>query len=181
MRSKAIQGMFWCAAALARIGLALATVGAVADEAVGREDLTPLVGRIVPVEPLLSEVDADTGFIRFMANVPTNGCEIVATVGGRPLGPIAEGRHVVDVKLVETATGKVRCENSYPFIARRRQAVRAVGRKLNNFVTEVVNTELKDGVYTFENPRVGQVFIGFDKPYEKAKAYLDGIHEPVVL
>ena len=142
---------------------------------------TPLIGRIVPVEPLLTEVDAETGFIRFLPNVRTNGCELVATVDGRPLGPIAEGRHEVNVKLVETATGKVRCENTYPFIARRRKAASAVGRKLNNFVTEVVNTELKDGTYAFENPRFGQVFIGFDKPYKKTKAYLDGIREPVVV
>ena len=140
----------------------------------------PLVGRIVPVEPLLSEVDADTGRIRFLANMNTNGCKIVATVDGRPLGPVPEGRHEVNVKLVEKQTGKVRCENTYPFIAKKRKPQPQVGRKLNNFVTEVLNTELKDGEYSFTNPRRGYVFIGFDQPYEKAKAYLSGVMEPVV-
>ena len=143
---------------------------------------TPLVGRIVPVEPLMSEVDADTGMIRFLANFNTNGCEFVAMVDGKhPLGlPIAEGRHEVNIKCVETSTGKVRCENTYPFIAKKKRPQQVVGRRLNNFVTEVINTELRNGEYTFTNPRIGQVFIGFDKPYEKAKAYLSGTMAPVI-
>ena len=140
----------------------------------------PLIVRIVPVEPLLSEVDADTGYIRFMANTSTNGCTIVAKIDGKDPGPIAEGPHEVTVKLVETATGKVRCENTYPFTAKKRKPPVKVGRKLNNFVTEVLNVELKDGIYKFTNPRKGQVFIGFEGCGDRAKAYLSGIREPVI-
>ena len=142
--------------------------------------VAPMTARLVPVEPLLSAVDARTGFIRFRANVPTNGCEIVATVDGKPLGPIAEGRHEVVVKLIETATGRVKVENTYPFLAVVPKLVKPVGRRLNNFVVEVVDAELKDGEYRFENPRKGWVFIGFDKDHRDAQAFLDGIEGPVI-
>ena len=141
----------------------------------------PMVARVVPVEPLMSNVDATTGYMRFRANTDTNGCEIVATVDGKPLGPMAEGRHEVTVKLVEKATGKVRAENVYPFLAKIPKPVPEVGRRLNNFVTEVVNAPLKDGTYAFTNPRRGWVFIGFDKPYPGAEAYLSGLADPVVV
>ena len=140
----------------------------------------PVIGRIVPVEPLLSEVDATTGTMRFVANVPTNGCEIVATVDGKPLGPVAPGRHKVVVRLVEKATGKVRIENTYPFIAKMPKPARSVGRRLNNFVTEVVSTALRDGEYDFCNPRKGWVFIALEGAGMDAKAYLGGFEGAVV-
>ena len=54
-------------------------------------------------------------------------------------------------------------------------------KRLNNMVHEILDIPLKNGETTFENPREGWVFIGFDKPYPNAKAYLDGGEKPVVL
>lgn len=141
-----------------------------------------MIPRVVPVEPLLNEVDASTGRMRFRANVPTNGCTFVATVDdGRPLGPMSEGRHRLTVKLVETRTGKIRAENSYNIVARRPQPAKTVGRRLNNFVTELANVPLENGEYPFENPRLGWIYISFDQAEAGTKGYLNGFDEPVVV
>ena len=151
-------------------------------ESVAADVVSPIVGRVVPVEPLLAEVDATTGFMRFRANVPTNGCEIVATYDdGRPLGPMNEGRHLVTVKLVERESGKVRISNDYEIFAKMPVPKKKVGRRLNNFVVELVNVELKDGEYAFENPRRGWVWFDLGAAGRDAKGFLSGFGEPVLV
>ena len=95
------------------------------------------VARIVPIDPILYEVDAKTGKMEFrVTGMDTNGCDIVAEVDGKPLGPMSEGEHELTVKLVSRSDGTVRLMNKYPIVAKYFDN-RKIGRKLNNFVTEV--------------------------------------------
>ncbi len=139
------------------------------------------VARIVPTDPLLYELDASTGRMTFMVTgMETNGCDIVAEVDGAPLGPMSEGAHELTVKLVSRTDGAVKLSNRYPIVAKRIRKNKAFGRRLNNFVTEVLREPLSNGERIFENPRDGWVFIGFDRPYPKTRAFLDGNADPVV-
>ncbi len=156
--------------------------------------------RMVPVDPLLSEVDAQSGRLTFYYvgaladGVAESAHEVVATVDGGnavraklgedrratvAFGALAEGAHDIEVAL-SAPGGTMLCRHRYGITARTKRA-KAVGRRLNNFVTEILDAPLTDGEVTFENPREGWVFIGFDKPYAAAKAYLDGGVEPVVV
>ncbi|MBO5940755.1 MAG: hypothetical protein J6R18_06140 [Kiritimatiellae bacterium] len=138
------------------------------------------VARIVPIDPILYEVDAKTGKMEFrVTGMDTNGCDIVAEVDGKPLGPMSEGEHELTVKLVSRSDGAVKLMNRYPIVAKHFDN-RKIGRKLNNFVTEILREPLRNGEYAFENPREGWVFIGFDKPYVKARAFLNGFSDAVV-
>ena len=155
--------------------------------------------RLVPVDPLLDVVDAEIGRMTFYYVGSLDGpagtfaaeasIDGVATVRAAisddrhatiAFGAIAEGRHEIDVALVPKSGGPDVCRHRYGITARKgRRAV--VGRRLNNFVTELVNAPLVDGDAVFDNPRDGWVFVGFDRPYAATKAYLDSGVEPVVV
>lgn len=176
--------MFVRAVAVAACGFAVAAVP------------TP---RLVPVDPLLSEVDARSGRLTFhyvgalADGAAATGHIAVATVDGArtvraklgddrrasvELGALAEGAHEIEVSL-HAPSGAALCRHRYGITARTAH-LRNVGRRLNNFVTEVLDVPLADGEVRFGNPREGWVFIGFDRPHVSAKAYLDGGAEPVV-
>lgn len=154
-----------------------------------------LGARIVPVDPLLDEVSARDGRMTFFWNdePAAEGGRLSASVDGRSavcatlgadrratveLGRLAPGEHCVKVSL-ETASGVRLSENNYVITAV--EPPRPIGgRRLNNFVTEILDAPLADGEFTFDNPRNGWVFIGFDRPYPSASARLDDGAEPVV-
>jgi hypothetical protein len=101
------------------------------------------VARIVPTDPLLYEVDASTGRMTFMVTgMETNGYDIVAEVDGAPLGPMSEGAHELTVKLVSRTDGAVKLSNRYPIVAKRIRKNSTSGRRLNNFVTEILSESL---------------------------------------
>ena len=180
---QAVRGM------VAAVACAVATVGLAGGAP------TP---RMVPVDPLLGNVDADAGRLTFYYAGPLDGDAAghgveVALDGGAAhrlalgadrrvtvaFGAISEGRHDVEVALRGKDGAEV-CRHRYGIRARKRRPA-AAGRRLNNFVTEVLEAPLADGEVAFENPREGWVFVGFDRPYRAAKAYLDGGAEPVIL
>lgn len=159
----------------------------------------PFKARILPIDPLIADVDAAEGRLMFyypgdLDGKPA-GFELVGSLGnGRTarsvlgddrratlrFGAIDPGRHDLTVKIVEKASGRVLAENAYPIRARRREVFATTGRRLNNFVTELFTVPLKDGRHEFVNPRDGWVFIGFSRPCRDVCAYLDQNGSPVV-
>ena len=155
-----------------------------------------LGARIVPVDPLLDFVDAKEGKMTFFWNgePAAVGCRLSVSVdGGDPvhaelgadrratvkLGTLAPREHGIEVTL-NAADGSRLARNKYTITAI--QPPRPVeGRRLNNFVVEILDAPLADGEFTFDNPREGWVFIGFDRPYPSACAVLDGGADPVVV
>ncbi len=155
--------------------------------------------RMVPVDPLLDEVDAATGRMTFYSvgelGSAAEDFEVLVSVDGGSavraalgsdrratvsFGAVAAGKHEIEVSLAPKAGGEEVCCSRYAITARTKRA-EAAGRRLNNFVTELVNAPLVDGDAVFDNPRDGWVFVGFDRPYAAAKAYLDSGVEPVVV
>lgn len=152
--------------------------------------------RIVPVDPLLDQVDARDGRMTFFWNAEpaAAGGRLSASVDGRPavcaelgadrratvlLGELPPGAHRVQVSL-ETKDGARLAENAYSITAIPPPRP-VVGRRLNNFVVEVLAAPLSDRVFTFDNPRTGWVFIGFSGARPSASATLDGVADPVVV
>lgn len=151
--------------------------------------------RIVPVDPLLDRVDARTGEMTFYWNgepaaaggsmeMSLDGGAMVSAALGEDrratvrLGEIPLGEHRIKVSL-KSQDGTKLAENGYVITAVPPPRPEG-GRRLNNFVTELVNVPLADGETAFDNPREGWVFIGFDRPCESVAAFLDGSAEPVV-
>lgn len=122
--------------------------------------------RLVPVDPLLDFVDADKAEIRFFDDRD-------GTFFTRSYGILSEGRH-------EIAVERGGLTNRYTITARKVRN-HPQGRRLNNFVTELLAADLKNGDCTFVNPRAGWVFIGLDRPYRGATVRLDGGTDPVIL
>ena len=155
--------------------------------------------RIVPVDPLLDEVDAATGRMTFYSvgeiGSAAEGFEVSASIDGGAavraalgsdrratvsFGAVAAGKHEIEISLAPKSGGASVCRNRYAITARAKRTG-ATGKRLNNFVTELVNAPLVDGETVFYNPRDGWVFVGFDRPYAETKAYLDSGEEPVVV
>ena len=122
--------------------------------------------RLVPVDPLLDFVDADKAEIRFFDDRD-------GTFFTRSYGALPEGRHEISVE-------RGGLTNRYAITARKARNL-PPGRRLNNFVSELLSADLKDGEVSFVNPREGWVFIGFDRPHRGASACLDGAADPAVV
>jgi len=148
--------------------------------------------RIVPIDPLLSEVDADDAKMAFYYpgdltgergrfRLEAESCGLAASAAfseeSRAIvsfGKIPEGRHDMSVRIVDMTSGATVASNAYSIVAGKRTVYPTIGRRLNNFVTEVFSAPLKNGTYRFVNPRKGWVFVGFDKPYKGVDADIDG-------
>ena len=157
----------------------------------------PFKGRLVPIDPLLADLDAADAKMTFYYPGDLAGelsrYEVRAAFAGRearaPLGAdrhatvsfgsVPAGRHALSVRLVETSGGGEVASNDYSAVARARHAYPAEAKRLNNFVTELWTKPLADGAHAFTNPREGWVFVGFDKPYEGVSADLDGIADAI--
>ena len=152
--------------------------------------------RIVPVDPLLDRVDAREGKMTFFWNAEpaAAGGTLYVAADGKPavhatlgedrratvrLGELAPGEHGITVELTD-GNGVRLAENTYKITATGKPRP-ITGKKLNNFVTEILDAPLADGEFTFDNPRKGWVFIGFSGAQPSANAMLDGIAEPVVV
>ena len=157
----------------------------------------PFRGRLVPVDPLLADIDAAAAKMTFYYPGDLEGAlsryEVRASFAGREaratlgedrratvsFGAVAEGRHELSVWLVETSSGREVARNAYSGVARARIACPAEAKRLNNFVTELWTKPIANGTFAFTNPREGWVFVGFDKPYEGVSADLDDIADAV--
>lgn len=158
----------------------------------------PLVTRIVPIDPLLSKVRTATGEMMFYwPGEPACGvaaCTLSATVDGEreqtaklgadgrakiAFGKIAAGAHGVAVK-VKSPDGTVLAENAYTIKACPRPPKGPEGKRLNNFVTELVNQPLADGEVKFFRPEDGWVWISFDGAGAGACGWLDDCAVPAV-
>ena len=160
--------------------------------------------RIVPVYPLLMKIDVDNPQMSFyvpgLSNEKYNSCELgvqtkmageeffspwgifdpsPSRLTNTNLGKLPLGDGVMRVAMFERDTRKVLLQNEYT-IRVINVPPKANLKRLNNMVSEILVTDLKNGEITFNNPREGWVFIGFDKPYPNTTAKLDGVAEPVV-
>ena len=154
--------------------------------------------RIVPIDPLLSRVSAATGEITFYwPGAPACGvesCTLKASAdGGAPvearlgadgrvkvaLGRLPVGSHSLQASVV-APDGKTLAENCYRFRACPRPPKGPEGRRLNNFVTELVNMPLENGEVKFFRPTAGWVWISFEGADRAARGFLDGCAVPAV-
>ena len=159
--------------------------------------------RVVPIDPKLAQYPmAGTEMTFYWMGRPPcgrEGCEVVVGVDGKRLGEaklgangrtkfnpgaLAAGKHELDLAVRETATKNVLAENRYRLVAVKPTPKGTVGKRLNNFVTQLVNTPLKDGEYAFFRQEPGWVWISFgtvDGAGASARGYLDGRSIPFVL
>ena len=123
----------------------------------------PFVPRIVPIDPLLSQVDAESGRMMFYwpgkPRCGVESCCLLASVDGGlaqegaldkdgraqvAFGRLNAGRHRIEVKVV-SHEGKLLAENSYDITAREKMPDGPKGKRLNNFVVQLVDMPLADG------------------------------------
>ena len=154
--------------------------------------------RIVPVAPLLSQVDAATGDMTFYwpgDRPPGTVSRIEASVDGRKvanlplgegpqstlsLGRMEPGRHAMAVRI--SADGATLAEDSYTITAVSRECVKDAppAKRLNNFVVELLSAKLVDGIHAFACPEDGWVWIALENGGRDIKAFLDGGEKSVV-
>jgi len=150
--------------------------------------------RIIPIDPLLSELDATAAKMTFyypgdlekdpaaysLAAELDGGMTIAAPLDGKcrgtvDFGAVTPGRHVLAVRLLDRETCAVVAKNEYPVEAKTPFAG-ACGKKLNNFVTELVRAPVEDGTeVAFDVPQDGWTYIGFDDPKVRGDVALDGV------
>ena len=165
-------------------------------ESSGQVGVLPFKGRIVPVDPLLHELDPHEGKITFYwpGDVDTDGVyDVSAEAFGKTavaalgadrratvrLGAIGEGDGELRVSLRRRSDGRMLAENIYSVKARMPVPEGATGKRLNNFVTELLSVPLRAGTVSFVNPREGWVFVGFSRPVEGVTADVDDIASAV--
>ena len=166
--------------------------------------LTPkaIPSRIVPVAPRLAEVDRDRPEIEFHYNGDLDGepaeYEFAATVDdgktwvtaqmganrrGRvkfaPLRPAWRAMFPLKVAVRRRGGGARVHENDY-VIRPPAKVTGPAGRKLNNFVTELLSAPAADGTVKFFNPRKGWVFIGLDRGDVRTEIALEPMDLPIV-
>ena len=170
-----------------------------ADSAAVAPFSKPFAPRILPIDPLISQVDATHARMTFYyPNELSGDCsnyELVCRIdrsqtASAPLGADARGtvefgalepgRHSLEVTLQEKGSKTVVARNEYSIRARVPRTMPSGSRRLNNFVTELFTVPLADDHYDFVNPRDGWVFVGFDRPYRGVTAHMDHSASPAV-
>ena len=178
------------------------------EAAVRRRDLSafkPLVSRIVPIDPLLSEVRQKNAEITFywpgepkggvagctlsgvlMQDGTQPGKRAKAKFGADGRAKLSFGaiggekiRYRLDLQVVGR-DGRVLATNDYWVSGHPDLPKGPEPKKLNNFVAELVNAELKDGSYDFFRPKDGWVWISFDGGARTASGWLDDLVVPVI-
>ena len=157
----------------------------------------PFVPRIVPIDPLLSQVDAESGRMMFYwpgkPRCGVESCRLLASVDGGiaqestldkdgrarvAFGRLNAGRHRIEVKVV-SHEGKLLAENSYDITAREKMPDGPKGKRLNNFVVQLVDMPLADGTVKFFIGKRGWVWLSFDG-CDSALGYVDAETVPAV-
>ena len=159
--------------------------------------MKPLPSRIVPIDPLLSRVDAKTGRMGFYwpgADRTGRDSRLVCTLDGDKfvsapfatngyasvmLGRMKTGEHRIAI-VAQDKHGSTVASNAYRIVAGAWPDPAKVGRRLNNFVTELVNAPLQDRDYEFVRATDGWIWISFDGNAGDAQGFLDGGLDAVV-
>lgn len=160
----------------------------------------PRALRIVPIDPVLDNVSSQTGSLAFYwPGEPSCGltnCILSGSVDGKwtastafgsdgrvflRFGSMPIGRHRLAVEVVAT-DGTVLSRNEYGICVRHPFGEKGpAGRHLNNFVTELVNLPLTNGITRFFCKEDGWVWIAFEGCVNReATGYLDDLLFPVV-
>ena len=146
----------------------------------GRGALRTFPARIVPIDPKIAQLPQEGCEMTFYwpgrKREGLDGCRLVAAVDGKELAPttfgarrrakvkvgaLSVGLHALKVR-VEGPDGTTLAENEYPLRAIAKVPKGNAGKKLNNFVTELVNGPLKDGDVQFLLPKDSWVWISFE-------------------
>ena len=161
-----------------------------------------LPARIVPVDPLLANVNAEDARLTFYwPGAPACGlanCRLRARVRdwetAAPavarfdakgyatvrFGRLWPGKHGVEVTVVDPSTNQL-AQNVYTVTSRKPEKALTVGKRLNNFVTALVDQPLADGEVKFSRATPGWVWISFEGDVGTgAVGYLDDVGYPVV-
>ena len=161
--------------------------------------LKRIPARIVPIDPLLAKVSAADAKMLFywpgveidektpctLVGAVDGGAEVRSAFGpdGRAqlaFGRLKAGEHVMGVRVVGPGDATL-ATNAYRFVACRQPPKGPEGRRLNNFATELVAADLRDGEVRFFRPTDGFVWMSFDGANAEARGYLDGCAVPAVL
>ena len=154
------------------------------------EPLSPVKARLVPIDPLLADLDADeasmTWYYGGFLEKPESAYCLESSLDGGPWvsapltaerrvrlshGKVAPGRHALRARIV-AADGSFARTNAYEAIAVR-HGLYPEGRRLNNFVTELLAVPLADGTYRFAHPRRGNVYFDLGAAEPTAEVRLD--------
>ncbi len=173
-----------------------------ASEPIGARERARLTARIVPVDPLLSNVNADDARLTFywpgVAPGGMSGCRLVTRFKGKRYNKPVEARfdekgyatvtygrvgpatYEIEAEVVDAATNRL-AKNEYTIEVRRPEKALTVGKRLNNFVTALVDQPLENGEVAFSRATPGWVWISFEGAVGVgAVGYLDDIGYPVV-
>lgn len=149
--------------------------------------------RIVPVDPLLSRINADSARMTFyFPGAAPAGCGrriLRAELGGKTaeaeLGPdgsaqvhwgrLAPGRQTLAVKLLDAARGTVLASSSYRARVRKPVLDPTPARRLNNLVSELATGRIRDGRYAFTTKEDGWVYVRLRDVGPELSARLDGV------
>ena len=161
-----------------------------------------LVARIVPVDPLLSNVNADDARLTFywpgVAPGGLSGCRLVSRFTGEQYNKPVSARfdekgyatvryvrvwpskYEIEVEVVDAAANRL-AKNKYQIEVKRPEKALTAGKRLNNFVTALVDQPLENGEVTFSRATPGWVWLSFEGDVGTgAVGYLDDIGYPVV-
>ena len=153
----------------------------------------PLVPRITPVDPILSEVRADAAKFTFLfpGDVANADEKFVlrARLQGRTatgafdadrrasvdFGAITPGRHGIALAVVGEKSGRVVASNDYTIVTLVTAENATPLKRLNNFVSEIWTKPLRNGAYEFTIEKAGWVYVKLDRPYPTVTASIDGV------
>ena len=157
----------------------------------------PRQARIVPIDPKLSKLDANSASVEFYypgdLDAAPGEYVVSACIDGRGVasarlddrcrarvdfGAVAAGRHEMTVSVIATKSGHVVAKDRYPVVAAARNL--GGGKRLNNFVVELLRVAAKEGEYVFNLPDDGWVYVSLDGAGRSAEARLDGGTDAVV-
>ena len=173
-----------------------------ASAPIGGASVVKLPARIVPVDPLLADVNANEAKMTFYwPDRPACGitnCRVVARLRKqtRPgpvsarfdakgyatvnFGRIWPSKFELEVCVLDAAETQL-AKNEYKIVAKRPEKLLTVGKRLNNLVTSLVDRPLANGEVAFSRATPGWVWISFEGDVGTgAVGYLDEIGYPVV-
>lgn len=154
--------------------------------------------RVVPIDPLLSNLDAKdvamTWYFGGSLPKPDSAYRLEASLDGgdwvgAPLptsrrvrlshGAAVAGHHTFDVRIFDVAEKVAYRANVYDATVVAHASI-PEGRRLNNFVTELLARPLADGAYSFAVPHKCYVFFDLGGKDVSATITLDGELKPLI-
>lgn len=182
--------------------LRLEAVDDATDRASGPIDAKKLAARIVPVDPLLANVNADDARMTFYwpgwTPSGVSRCQVVSRINdkryNKPVsarfdekgyatvrhGRVRPGKYEIEAVVIDDATNRL-AKNEYAITVKRPEEAMTVGKRLNNFVTALVAQPLENGEVAFSRATPGWVWMSFEGDVGNGVVgYLDDIAYPVV-